>query len=97
MEQKIYPLIGKTTDRTALDEAHQRLHSSLAILEKQLDGKDHLFERFSIVDCAFAPWLPYLNLSDYPNMKRWLTQLREKETVGMPADLEINLSLNSLH
>ena len=80
MEQKIYPLIGRTTDRTALDEAHQRLHSSLTILDKQLDGKDHLFERFNIVDCAFAPWLPYLNLSDYPNMKQWLTQLRKRNS-----------------
>ena len=80
MEQKIHPLIGKTTDRAALDEAHLQLQSSFSILEKQLDGKDHLFERFSIVDCAFAPWLPYLNLSGYPNMKRWLTQLRKRNS-----------------
>ena len=78
MEQKIYPLIGKQQIELP-DEAHQRLHSSLAILEKQLDSKDHLFERFSIVDCAFAPWLPYLNLSDYPNMNRWLTNWGKKK------------------
>lgn len=78
MENKIHPLIGKPTDRAALDKAHRRLHSSFAILEKHLDGKDHLFERFSIVDCAFAPWLPYLNLSEYPNMMRWLERLRER-------------------
>ena len=78
MEQKIHPLIGKPTDQAAMDKAHRRLQSSFAILEKQLGGKDHLFERFSIVDCAFAPWLPYLHLSEYPNMMRWLERLRER-------------------
>lgn len=76
MEQKIHPLIGKTTDRTSLDEAHKQLQSSLAILEKQLYGKDHLFKRFSLVDCAFTPWLSYLHLSDHPSMMRWLKRLR---------------------
>ena len=79
MEQKIHPLIGTATDQMALDEAHRRLQSSFAILERQLDGNDHLFMRFSIVDCAFAPWLPHLNLSKYPNMTRWLKHLRTRK------------------
>ena len=78
IEQKIHPIIGKGTDQLALQEAHRRLQSSFSILEKQLDGKDQLFERFTIVDCAFAPWLPYLNLSKYPNMTRWLERLRAR-------------------
>jgi len=80
MEQKIHPLIGKGTDQAALDEAHRRLQSSFDILEKQLDGNAHLFERFSVVDCAFAPWLPYLHLSKYPNMTKWLERLSERDS-----------------
>lgn len=71
MELKINPLLGKSTNQDALREAHHRLQSSFAILETQLNGRNHLFENFSIVDCAFGPWLPYLDLSHHPNMSRW--------------------------
>lgn len=75
MEQKIHPLIGKPTDQASLDEAHQKLLSSFAILERQIHDRDYLFQSFSIIDCAFAPWLPYLNLSQFPNMTRWYTHM----------------------
>ena len=78
MEQKIHPLTGKPVDNVALSEAHRKLQSSFGILEKQIGDKNHLFEHFSIVDCAFAPWLPYLHLSEYPNMMRWLHLLRAR-------------------
>ena len=76
MERKIYPLMGRQTNLDALKEAHLRLQSSFDILEQQLHERNHLFEGFSIVDCAFAPWLPYLDLTDRPNMTRWLKHLR---------------------
>ena len=79
IQQKINPLIGQPTDQAALDDAHQRLLSSFDILESQLDGQDTLFTDFSIVDCAFAPWLPYLNLSAHPNMQRWLDGIRQRD------------------
>lgn len=75
IEQKINPLIGKSTNVDALSEAHQRLLSSFDILERQLDGRNQLFERFSIIDCAFAPWLPHLDLSEHPNMTRWYNSM----------------------
>jgi len=80
MEQKIYPLMGRQTNREALTEAHQRLQSSFDILEQQLHERNHLFEEFSIVDCVFAPWLPYLDLAERPNMTRWLQQLKERKS-----------------
>ena len=80
MEQKIHPLMGKSTDRAALDKAHLQLQSSFSILEKQLEDKDQLFERFTIVDCTFASWLPYLDLTERPNMTRWLKQLRMRNS-----------------
>lgn len=80
IEQKINPLIGKATHLEALAEAHLRLQSSFDILEKQLTGGDWLFERFSIIDCVFAPWLPYLDLSERPNMTRWLSNLRQRDS-----------------
>ena len=80
MEKKIYPLMGRETNPESLNEAHVRLKSSLAILEKRLEERNHLFEQFSIVDCAFAPWLPYLDLSGHPNMTRWLEQLRKRDS-----------------
>ena len=80
MERKIYPLIGRQTNPDAIKEAHRRLQSSFDILEQQLHERNHLFTQFSIVDCAFAPWLPYLDLTERPNMTRWLKHLKEKES-----------------
>ena len=80
MEKKIYPLMGRESNHTRITEAQLSLQSSLDILEQQLNGKIHLFEHFSIVDCAFAPWLPYLNLTEHPNIDRWLSHLRQRES-----------------
>jgi GST-like protein len=80
MERKIYPLIGRQTNHDTLKEAHRRLQSSFDILEQQLHERNHLFTQFSIVDCAFAPWLPYLDLTERPNMTRWLKHLKEKDS-----------------
>lgn len=80
MERKIYPLMGRKSNDDALKEAHQRLQSSFDILEHQLHERNHLFEEFSIVDCAFAPWLPYLDLTERPNMSRWLVHLRMRNS-----------------
>lgn len=80
MERKIYPLMGRQTNHDAIKEAHQRLQSSFDILEQQLYRRNHLFEEFSIVDCAFAPWLPYLDLTERPNMTRWLEHLRMRKS-----------------
>jgi glutathione S-transferase len=80
IEQKINPLIGKSTNPDALVEAHQRLQSSFDILERRLAERETLFDAFSVVDCAFAPWLPYLDLSERPNMQRWLAHLRTRDS-----------------
>lgn len=76
MQEKIYPLMGKPTNTEALLEAHQRLHSSYEVLNSKLAQNDFLLGKFSIIDCAYAPWLPYLNLAEYSNLERWLRTLR---------------------
>ena len=78
MEKKIHPIIGKPTSEINILQAHKRLISSLAILETQIGTKNQLFQEFTIVDCAFAPWLPYLDLSEHPNIHRWLSSMRLK-------------------
>lgn len=60
----------------------KRFQNCIAILEKQLDGRDFLCGTLSIADIAIYPWVNLLEdftstpLSSYPHLGRWQTRIR---------------------
>lgn len=65
-----------------------------AILEKQLDGRDHLCGSLSIADMAIYPWINLLEdftsapLEDYPHLNNWLARVRQPASQMSP-EMEI--------
>ncbi|MCS5711610.1 glutathione binding-like protein [Candidatus Berkiella aquae] len=61
----------------------KRLYS---VLEKQLSAQDYIADEYSIADMACYPWIvPHkalqINLDDYPAIKRWFFNLRERPAI----------------
>ena len=53
------------------------------VLERQLSGSQYLAGTYSIADIATWPWISRfewqeMNFVDYPNLKRWYTEIAER-------------------
>jgi glutathione S-transferase len=74
--------LGSADDRLVA-AAETELARYLPILEKQLDGRDHIAGALTIADFAVAPWFESasavgVTLDGYPNIARWLTGLQKR-------------------
>ena len=67
----VLPKIGKPPDSERELKAAEKLEPILHILLNQLGDKDYLFGDFSLVDCAFGAWLPYLDLDHLLPLVGW--------------------------
>ena len=61
----------------------KRLYS---VLDKQLEGRDHICGEYSIADMACWPWVSryewqQIDLADYANVRAWYQRLRAREAV----------------
>jgi glutathione S-transferase len=70
-------------DERLVAAAETELARYLPILDKQLDGKDHIAGALSIADFAVAPWLESaaavgVTLDSYPHAQRWLANLQKR-------------------
>ena len=70
------------------------------VLEKRLQDREYICDDYSIADIATWPWISrfefqQMNLSDYPNLKRWYVNIASRPAVkkgyGVPEVLEIPL------
>ena len=57
-----------------------------AVLDKQLEGRDHICGEYSIADMACWPWVSryewqQIDLTDYPNVRAWYQRLRARDAV----------------
>jgi glutathione S-transferase len=72
-----------SADERLVAAAETELARYLPILDKQLDGKEHVTGALSIADFAVAPWLESasavgVTLEAYPNVQRWLAGLQKR-------------------
>ena len=67
--------IGKTPDQDRMAKAHKKLKPLYDMLESQLEHQPYLLGDFTLVDCAYAPWLPVLDLDGWPNLCAWRDRL----------------------
>ena len=70
------------------------------VLENRLQNREYICDEYSIVDIATWPWISrfefqQMNLSDYPNLKRWYLNIANRPAVqrgyGVPDVLEVPL------
>ena len=69
-------------DERLVAASETELARYLPILDKQLEGKDHIAGDLSIADFAVAPWFESaavvgVTLDAYPNIARWLAALQK--------------------
>lgn len=70
--------------------SEQRFHTEVrrlyGVLDRQLDGQDHVSGAYSIADMACWPWVARyewhrIDLRDYPNVRAWYQRLRARPAV----------------
>ncbi|MGB0590469.1 MAG: glutathione S-transferase family protein [Myxococcota bacterium] len=71
----VLPQVGREGDPERVAKAAKKLNKLLTVLEDRLEGGDYLLGDFSLVDCAYAPWLPVLDLEGHPNVLAWRARL----------------------
>lgn len=70
-------------DEKLIAAAESDLARYLPILDKQLEGKDHIAGDLSIADFAVAPWFESassvgVTIDQYPNIARWYASLQSR-------------------
>ena len=74
----VLPRVGQKGDPARVAKAARKIQPMLDILEQRLEGKDYLLGDFSLVDIAFAVWLPVIDLSAHNNRRNWRRRLMER-------------------
>ena len=77
--RKILPSVGRSADPARISAAKKKLDPILAVISDQLGDNEFLLGDFSLVDLAYAPWLPWLDLEDFPNLITWRQRLTQRE------------------
>ena len=77
-ERVVLPKLGKPGDPERLAKCRKKLEPLFQILSDHLGDQDYLLGDFSLVDCAYAPWLPVLDLDEYPQLAAWRTRLQAR-------------------
>ena len=71
----LLPRAGRPADSERLAKAARKMSALLTLLDDRLEGRDYLLGDFTLVDCAYAPWLPILDLDDHPRVVAWRDRL----------------------
>ena len=77
-QQVIHPRLGKKPNLDKIAAAAHQLKPIYQILTQQLGQKDFLFGSISAIDYAFAPWLPHLDLEEWPKILGWRSRLMNR-------------------
>ena len=90
MQRAVMPLIGNTADEAAIKAALPQAQTSVAALEKLLDGNAYLAgDRLSLADLLLIPIYDYISqipegaklLAGAPNLRRWWENVSTRESV----------------
>jgi glutathione S-transferase len=73
----ILPRRGKVADPGRMAKATTQLNSLFRVLMQQFTGP-YLLGDFTLVDCAYAPWLPILDMDDFPELAAWRQRLMDR-------------------
>jgi GST-like protein len=64
----------------------------LGVLERRLEGRDHILDEYSIADMASWPWVLIAkplgqSLDEFPNVARWRETIKQRPAVQRGVDL----------
>jgi GSH-dependent disulfide-bond oxidoreductase len=70
----------------AEDRFNAEVKRLYGVLDKQLEGRNHICGEYSIADMACWPWVSryewqQIDLADYPNVRAWYQRLRARDAV----------------
>ncbi len=70
-------------DEAVLARGRQRMPEVLAVLDRQLAGKQYIVGDFSIADCACAPWLELaeffgIEMGGFDNVAAWMSNMKAR-------------------
>ena len=71
----VLPQVGRAGDPERVAKAAKKMAGLLTVLSDRLEGSDYLLGDFTLVDCAYAPWLPVLDLDEHPHVASWRDRL----------------------
>ncbi len=71
----VLPFAGAATDPDRLAKAAKKIEPLCSLLARQLGDADYLLGDFSLVDCAYGPWLPVVDLEAFPSLVAWRARL----------------------
>jgi glutathione S-transferase len=79
---------GEERDQAKLSTAQDVVRKGLALLDRELDGREFLTGSFSLADIAFAPTVLQLEKlgirleSSQANLKSWINRLAARASIG---------------
>ena len=74
----VLPRLGKPGDEARVAKAAPKLNALLALLESRLGEREYLLGDFTLVDCAYAPFLPVLDLEAFAGLRGWRDRLMSR-------------------
>jgi len=77
--RKVLPSIGKEGDPERVAAAQKKIDPLLQILSDALGDGDYLLGDFSLVDLGYAPWLPWIDLDEFPAVAAWRARLMSRD------------------
>ena len=76
----VAPHFGFPRDEEGFAAAKQKIGRSLDLLQGQLAEGPYLCGEFSIVDCAYAPWFPVIDLGSHPALAAWFARVKARSS-----------------
>ena len=75
--------LERQPDEDRVARAHKRLEALFQILDRRLAKSRWLCgEELTVVDCAFAPWFPYLDHESYGRLSAWIERIEARPAWG---------------
>jgi len=70
---------GKPPDQTLIDANREKCDRLLGVLDGFLGDREWLLGELTVVDIAYAPWLAYLDLAQWPRLVAWAERLSNRD------------------
>jgi glutathione S-transferase len=83
----VLPRIGKPPDKERGEKASLKLEPIFKVLLNQLEDKDYLFGGYTLVDCAYGAWLPYLELDEFPALVSWRERIMGRPSWSLASQM----------
>ena len=74
----VLPANGVKPDEDRIAKAKKKIRPLLNLLEARLEDREWLCGDFSVIDCAYAPWLTVIDLDEHPRLSDYVSRIRQR-------------------